>query len=74
VVQELVNNVSKYKSKDFHGGEKVRSLIFYNNKLVVPKHLHQHAIGWHHFTLCHPGINRTEETISQHLFWPKMRN
>jgi transposase InsO family protein len=27
-----------------------------------------------HFSLCHPGINRTEETISQHLFWPKMRD
>ena len=21
-----------------------------------------------------PGINRTEETISQHLYWPKMRD
>ena len=24
--------------------------------------------------LCHPGENRTEETISQHLWWPKMRD
>ena len=24
--------------------------------------------------MCHPGINRTEESIAQHLFWPKMRN
>jgi hypothetical protein len=24
--------------------------------------------------LCHPGIYRTEESISQHLFWPKMRD
>jgi len=24
--------------------------------------------------LCHPGINRTEESIAQHLYWPKMRD
>jgi hypothetical protein len=29
---------------------------------------------WYHTTLCHPGINRTEETIGQHLWWPKMRS
>ena len=72
--KELLNNTSKYKLKDFHGGGKIRSLICYNNKIVVPKHLHQHVIDWYHITLCHPGINRTEETISQHLFWPKMRD
>jgi hypothetical protein len=27
-----------------------------------------------HTTLCHPGINRTEETIGQHLWWPNMRH
>jgi hypothetical protein len=30
-------------------------------------------ITWYHTTLCHPGINRTEETIGEHLWWPKMR-
>ena len=30
-------------------------------------------IKWYHDYLCHPGINRTEETISQHFFWPEMR-
>jgi hypothetical protein len=30
-------------------------------------------IDWYHTTLCHPGINQTEETIGQHLWWPKMR-
>jgi Integrase zinc binding domain len=48
---------------------KIRSLICYNNKIVVPKHLHQHVFDWYHITLCHPEINKTEETISQHLFW-----
>jgi hypothetical protein len=26
-----------------------------------------------HYLLCHPGIIRTEETIGQHFYWPKMR-
>jgi len=56
------------------GGGKTRSLVSYNDKIVVPKQLQRHVIDWYHTTLCHPGINRTEETISQHLFWPKMRD
>jgi hypothetical protein len=67
----------KNKLKDFHEGGKSRSLICYNNKIVAPKHLQKHVIDWYHITLCllyHPGSNRTEATITQHLFWPKMRD
>ena len=49
-------------------------LICYNGKIVVPKLLQRHVIDWYHTVLCHPGINRTEETIAQHLWWPKMRD
>jgi len=72
--KELLQKNSKYQLKDFHGGGTSRSLICYNNKIVVPKHLQKHVIDWYHITLCHPGINRTEATITQHLFWPKMRD
>ena len=41
--------------------------------MTVPTQLQKHVIDWYHTVLCHPGINRTEETISQHLYWPKMR-
>ena len=51
-----------------------RQLICYKEKIVVPKLLQKHVIGWYHTVLCHPGINRTEETIGQHLWWPKMRD
>ena len=27
-----------------------------------------------HNILCHPGIKTTEESIGQHLWWPKMRH
>ena len=64
---------SQYYLKDFHGGGKVTSLICYKEKIVIPALLQRHVIMWYHTTLCHPGINRTEETIGQHLWWPKMR-
>jgi hypothetical protein len=48
--------------------------VCYKNKIVVPAKLQNHTIDWYHTTLCHPGINRTEESIGQHLWWPKMRS
>jgi RNase H-like domain found in reverse transcriptase len=68
--KELLHKDSKYQLKDFHGvvGGTSRSLICYNNNIVVPKHLQKHVIDWYHIALCHPGINRTEATITQHLF------
>jgi exonuclease VII small subunit len=74
IKKELQKDACKYHLADFHGGGNTRSLVCYKNKIVVPKQLQLHTIDWYHTTLCHPGINRTEETISQHLWWPKMRN
>jgi Integrase zinc binding domain len=73
VKKEPLHKDCKYQLKDFHGGGTSRSLMFYNNKIVVPKHLQKHVIDWYHITLCQSGINRTEATITQHLFWNKMR-
>src|SRR5687767_15543058 len=50
-----------------------RQLICYNGRIAVPTLLQKHVIDWYHTVLCHPGINRTEESIAQHLWWPKMR-
>jgi hypothetical protein len=42
---------------------------------VLPKKLQARVIQWYHNYKGHPGINRTKETIGQHLWWPsKMRN
>ena len=65
---------SNYHIKDFHGGGKTRALVCYKDKIVVQTKLQKHVIDWYHTVLCHPGINRTKETISQHLYWPKMRD
>ena len=64
---------TQYALKEYHGGGKITSLICYKDKIVIPNLLQKHVIMWYHTTLCHPGINRTEETIGQHLWWPKMR-
>ena len=63
----------KYHLADFVGGGKTRSLVCHKEKIVVPKKNTHHVVDWYHTVLCHPGINRTEESIAQHLYWPKMR-
>jgi hypothetical protein len=63
---------SLYHLHSFHGEGKTKELISYKEKMMVPKKLQRHIVDWYHTVLCHPGINRTEETIGQHLWWPKM--
>jgi hypothetical protein len=59
---------TQYFCKDFHGGGKTTSLVCFKEKIVIPGRLQKHVINWYHTTLCHPGINRTEDTIGQHLY------
>ena len=74
ILAEVKKKQSKYVIQPFEGGGKTRDLICYNNKIVVPSKLQARIVQWYHDYLGHPGINRTEETIGQHLWWPKMRN
>jgi RNase H-like domain found in reverse transcriptase/Integrase zinc binding domain len=73
IMKMLEKDSEKYTLQDFHGGGKTTSLICHKNKIVVPNRLQKAEITWYHTTICHPGINRTEETIGQHLWWPNMR-
>ena len=61
------------KPKYFHGGGTSYKLYVKNNKIYVPRALQYRTIKWYHDMLCHPGQKRMEETIGQHLWWPKMR-
>ena len=54
-------------------GGTTRQLICDKYKVVVPKLLQKHVIDWYHTVLCHLGINWTEHSIFQLLWWPKMR-
>ena len=74
-IKKILKKVNtKYEIQDFHGGGKTRSLVCYNGKIVTPTKLQKYVIDWYYTVLCHPGINRTEVTISQHLYWPLMRD
>ena len=63
----------KHSVTAFHGGEKSIDLITYKEKIVVPEALRDRAVHFYHTYLLHPGINRTEASIAQHLWWPNMR-
>jgi hypothetical protein len=74
LINKLRQTNSVYSVKAFCGGGKERMLICRNDKIVIPKSLRKRVMTWYHEVLCHPGINRTEETIGQHLWWPNMRD
>ena len=74
IMRYLKDESKQYVLKEFHGGGKSTPLICFKDKIVIPGLLQKHVIMWYHTTLCHPGINRTEESIGQHLWWPKMRD
>ena len=69
-LQNLVGVDTNVSPKTFRGGEQ---LLCYKNRIFVPKVLRKHVVEWYHTYLLHPGETRTEETIAQHLYWPKIR-
>jgi hypothetical protein len=73
VLKETAKTKSLYFMQPFAGAGKTRELICYNGKIVVPKKLQARIIQRYHEYLGHSSINQTKETISQHLWWPKMR-
>ena len=62
-----------YSVNVFHGGEKIRRLICYKGKIVIPKSLQRSIVEWYHNHLCHPGRVRTELTIRKHFYWKNLR-
>ena len=48
-------------------------VITYKNKICVPEVLQKRVVEWYHEYLCHPGENRTEETIRRNMTWPDLR-
>ena len=62
----------KYYLKTFLSGGKQWKLICLKDKIVIAKSQQQQVVNWYHNFLGHPGINRTEESIGQHLWWEDM--
>ena len=67
--KKVVNKQRHYHLKTFKGGGKRWELICYKDKIVIAKEQQPQVINWYHNFLGHPGINRTKETIAQHLWW-----
>ena len=44
------------------------------DKIYIPLLLQKRLVEWYHNRLLHPGHTRTEETIKQHFWWPKLRD
>lgn len=66
---------NQYSVNAFCGGDNTkRDLICHNGKIVIPASLRRRVVEWYHNYLLHPGLNRTEETIQQHLMWKRMRD
>ena len=62
-----------YSVKTFQGADKVRKLICYKDKIVIPKSLQKRVVLWYHNHLQHPGETRTELCVKQHFYWKNLR-
>ena len=74
VLKLVLKKPKTYIFKEFHSAVKIFELIYHDNRIIIAKSQQQRIVDWYHDYLGHPGINRTEETICQHLWWPKMRD
>jgi hypothetical protein len=74
LLKKLKNGLDGYHIKSFCRGSKKGDLICHNDKIVIPTILQRHVAEWYHTTLCHPGETRTEQTLHQYLWWPKLRD
>ena len=72
-LKSLLARKDNYTTNTFCGGEETYHLICRDGKIVIPKALQNRIVDWYHLTLCHPGVNRTEETIRQHFWWKGLR-
>ena len=72
-LKEQCQCLASFHMKSFHGGDKTYDLICQDEKIYIPNSLQTRIVEWYHEQLCHPGINRTEETIRQHFTWKNLR-
>jgi hypothetical protein len=74
LLNQAQTTTQAYSLKKFHGRGTTVPLLCFKDKIVMPTTLTKPIVQWYHYPLlCHPSTNRTEETIGQHFYWPKMR-
>ena len=62
-----------YTKGSFRGGQRTIELVTYNSNIVITKKLQKYVVQWYHTYFLHPGLDRTEAMICQHLYWPGIR-
>ena len=73
LIKNLKRKAPNYHLKSFHGGGKIRNLICFKDKIVIPTILQERIVSWYHTMLCHAGETRTEQTLRQQYYWPNLR-
>ena len=69
-LMEALNNNLGYKIKAMDQNQ----IVFNKDGLMpVPKILREPILSWYHINLCHPGVDRTEETIRRNFVWVNLR-
>ena len=43
------------------------------DNIVIPEKIQSYILHWYHMYLLHPGMDRTEATIFQYLYWTGIR-
>ena len=60
-------NWAKYKKGYFRRDRNTIELVAYKNKITISQKLQKDVVKWYHKYLLHPGLDRTEAMIFQHL-------
>ena len=68
----LQKHIKKSKSIYEESVIEKTELFTYNGKIYIPPSLRQGIIAWYHEYLCHPGVNRSEQSIRQTMYWPNL--
>ena len=62
-----------YHKGSFCGGSNIDlELITCDDKIAISSKLQGYLLHWYHTYLLHPGMDRTETMICQHLYWPRI--
>ena len=64
-----------YHKDYFNGGSNsdINLIMCEDNNVILSK-LQSYVLHWYHTYLLHPGMDRTEEMIRQHVYWPGIRH
>ena len=66
ILMEILNSVEYIKGY-FCGIRNTTNLVMFNDKIVIPQLIQRYIMKWYHTYLFHPGLDRTEAIIPQHL-------